>query len=125
MAKKRRRKSVSAIFRRIYQEKPALLASTSNDEVYRRFQQITGKPVNDRQKGIHNNLKSVLRKGDKIHGGRQRTVKQAGDNALEQLEELIDDCMDSAKSIDRDSLASVIQHLRQARKQVILHGAGH
>ena len=42
-----------------------------------------------------------------------------GDTQLELLEHQIDECLILAKTMDRDALASIISHLRQARNETV------
>jgi len=130
--------SVSAKFRDIYDENPDLLKETNNDKIYQLFTEKTGKPLNDSLKGIHNNLKSILRKkhGIKIdragkarRGGRRpaagtaaapSVVRKNSRGAFDRLEETISDALNTAKGMGREELATAIHHLRLAQAYVVL-----
>ncbi|MBL8792784.1 MAG: hypothetical protein JNM56_02650 [Planctomycetia bacterium] len=128
MVKKRKKPSVSSYFREILNDRPDLLQATSNEEIYQLYTERTKKKVNDRDKAILSNLKSVERKKAKLGGRRtaksaNHTVKAAvgrGSSTLDRLEVSIDDCMAAAKGLDRDGLLSVIDHLRKARNEVVI-----
>lgn len=135
MAKKK--KSVSADFRAIYDENVDLLKETNNDKVYQLFAEKTGKPPTDSHKGIHNNLKSILRKKHGINigrGGKRRgrrpgsvaaaaapsVVRKGGRGSFDRLEETISEALNTAKSMGREELATAIHHLRLAQAYVVL-----
>jgi len=139
MAKKK--VSVSSIFRAIYEADLSLLGLPTNDEIYKRYMDKTGQEVNDKAKQINANSKSILRKEHGVSKGspakpaprkasagpavaRPSPVKaeskvHASASSLEQLEENIDECLTFAKNLDRAALASVINHLRIARNEVV------
>jgi hypothetical protein len=124
MAKRRGRRkgSTSAFFRKIFEERPDLLDSKSNDEL--RTLWLAAHP-NQREvpkKVIQNlsNLKSVLRKKKRVKGRRAGTAQvRIGGRGLEALEVQIDECLTMAKNLDRSGLEEVIHHLRRARNQVV------
>ncbi len=131
MAKKRKKPSVSSFFRQIYRERPELLESTSNEEVYNLFSEMTKRKITDRDKAILSNLKSLERKKTKLGTkGRRKPAKSQnhavkaavgrGASHLDRLEESIDDCMAAAKGLDREGLFTVIDHLRKARNEVVI-----
>jgi hypothetical protein len=128
--------SVAGFFRKVFEEKPALLWERSNDELLQRW--LDAHPgqtaVPGKVKANLQNIKSVLRKhGRKRKGGRPK--KSAGaapavSNAapkgramtgsrLEGLEMAIDDCMVMARGIDAEGLHDVIRLLRRARNAVV------
>ena len=131
MANKRKKPSVSSFFRQIYKQQPELLESSSNEEVYNLFSEMTKRKITDRDKAILSNLKSLERKKAK-HGtkgsrkamkAQNHAVKTAvgrGGSHLDRLEESIDDCMSAAKVLDREGLLTVIDHLRKARNEVVI-----
>lgn len=131
----RKKKSVSADFRAIYDENVDLLKETNNDKIYQLFTEKTGKPLNDSLKGIHNNLKSILRKkhginidrGGKPRGGRKpaaaaspAVVRKVSRGTFDRLEETISEALTTAKSMGREELATAIHHLRLAQAYVVL-----
>jgi hypothetical protein len=124
--------SVSGYFRQVFEENPKLLKSGSNQEVFRRW--LEDHPdeteVPKKVKQILSNVKSILR-------SKRRRKRASVDNAptpaesirpitppanqgLESLEADIDECLIEAKSLDREGLESVINHLRLARNEVVL-----
>jgi hypothetical protein len=124
--------SVSAYFRKVFDESPKLLKTRSNDEVLQRWlKDHPGETEVPRQ--VRNslmNVKSVLRKRGRKRGRRQEEAREKATgvkpaprtkvaNALEELEEHIDDCLTVAKLLDRQGLEHVIRLLRQARNEVV------
>jgi len=130
---KRKKVSISSIFKDIYRADPSLLEPGTNDEIYKRYQAKTGQEISDRIKAINTNLKSTLRKAYGVSksavgtpAARTATVVKAAAPAhhpaasrLEQLEENIDECLTFAKNLDRAALESVINNLRRARNEVV------
>ena len=128
--------SVSGYFRRIFEERPDLLAGRSNDELLLRWlkDHPGEKRVPDRVKGNLANIKSVLRKKARKRG-RKKAAEQPAEATtttavavvaartprigLEALEVHIDDALTMAKNLDREGLGSVIDHLRRARNEVV------
>jgi len=148
MAKKKK-VSLSSIFKEIYTADPSLLNLPTNDEVYKRFTDKTGQQITDSVKGINANLKSIMRKQHGVSKGgnakpaaKKRVARPAGTTAtvraaapvkvavhapvskLEQLEESIDECLTFAKNLDRAGLESVINNLRRARNEVVWQLSG-
>jgi hypothetical protein len=134
--------NVSAYFRQIFKENPKLLKAPSNDAVYQRW--LDDHPgeqeVPTRVKQIVSFVKSTLRKKRRKKRASGETtpppaatvapaVESMSSGAstasqdLESLEESIDECLTLAKTLDRESLATVISHLRLARNEIVLkHG---
>ncbi len=125
--------SVSSYFRQIFDENRDLLATTNNDEILKRFTELSGRASTPKDRAILSNLKSQLRKkhaagnGTAKRRGRPPKAKataaaapSAGSNRLEKLEEAIDECMIRARDLDPMGLGSVIEHLRKARNAVVL-----
>jgi hypothetical protein len=123
--------TVSGYFRRIFKENPMLLKERSNDELLRRWlaDHPGYKEVPQTVKNNLANIKSVLRK-KRRKGGRlkaEQPVAAVGEVArpklapksLEALEEHIDDCLTTAKLLDKEGLADVIGLLRRARNAVV------
>jgi hypothetical protein len=130
MAKKAKEpESVAGYFRPIFQENPGLLISRSNDELLQRWlkDHPGEKEVPAKVKQNLANLKSVLRKKARKRGrkapaavaGVQPTPVKKQTRSLEALEIQIDDCLSTARSMDREGLESVISHLRRARNEVV------
>ena len=86
-------------------------------------------PIAERIRANLANLKSVLRK-KRRKGGRPKAEQplaavnavakpKVAPKGLEALEEQIDECLTSAKHLDREGLADVIGLLRRARNAVV------
>jgi len=123
MAKRRGRRkgSTSAFFRNIFEERPDLLDSKSNDELRKLWLQAHPNQREVPKKVIQNlsNLKSVLRKKKRTKGGRASVAQVRPARGLEALEVQIDECLTMAKNLDRSGLEEVIHHLRRARNKVV------
>ena len=128
--RRRRGKGISAYFRQIFHENPALLYSKSNEELRARWLKdhpgYTEVPTTVVQN--LNNLKSLLRRQNRKSGVKPHTARAADGNAyaarrggrgLMALEESIDECLFMAKNLDRPGLSGAIQHLRDARNEVV------
>ena len=124
--------SVSAYFRKVFEEAPKLLKTRSNDEVLQRWLKDhpgeTAVPPQVRNSLM--NVKSLLRKRGRKRARAQDEERERATgvkaaprtkvaNALEELEEHIDDCLTVAKLLDREGLDHVIRLLRQARNEVV------
>jgi hypothetical protein len=135
MSKKKGRKkeNVSAYFRGVFQEKPQWLRQKSNDDLLARYKADHSMPssaeVSKSVKQTMANVKSLMRNSADVASGKP-TVKHIGTGqyylpltlgkvSMEKLEELIDECLASAKSIDREGLDKVIRTLRAARNAVV------
>jgi hypothetical protein len=135
MARGRSKKSAnkSAYFRNVFGEKPQWLNQKSNNELLARYRADHNLPndadVGSSVKQAMANVKSLLRKSGK--GGTATKLRKApttggfhlpialGKVTLETLEELIDECLVSAKHLDRQGLDKVIGSLRKARNEVV------
>jgi hypothetical protein len=126
--------TTAGCFRKVFHENPHLLTERSNKKLLQRWladhprETVVPKSV----KANLANIKSVLRskKRSKVAartlknqptGQEQKkvTTVPTGDTQLELLEHQIDECLILAKTIDRDALASIITHLRQARNETV------
>ncbi len=123
--RKRRRSGISTYFRQVFTEHPEWLNEKSNDPILAKYRADKGLPpdadVDRRIKSGLANLKSNLRKMGRGKG-RARAVAAATaarSNKLEALEEMIDDCLTLAKTLDRVALENIIHLLRKARNQVV------
>ena len=123
--KKRKGPSISGYFRKLFEERPELLAEKSNDAILTRYRKDHSVPESEVLPiSVRNNLaniKSVLRRdGRKATGTSSVKVESRGGSAkLEGLEEFIDEALTMAKTLDRENLQSVIGHLRKARNEVV------
>jgi hypothetical protein len=123
--------TLTGYFRRILNENPKLLKSRSNDQAISSWQaDHPGQEFTSKVRAGFMNAKSALR-----HKKRKRKGKQAEQphgeavhelpkpvnrpHGLEKLEEQIDDCLTSARLLDREGLEAVIHHLRRARNEVV------
>jgi hypothetical protein len=128
--------SKSQIFRRYFDQRPDLLRVPSFDEVIAMYQkEFPDRDFSDSDRQIAANIKSKLRKEKKI-GRRRRRRRHAAaavgveahaapraarsNSALAALEDQIDDCLMTAKRLDREGLEDVIKHLRRARNLVVV-----
>ncbi len=123
-------------FRRVFNENPKLLVTRSNDELLSRWlaDHPGHKVVPPNIQKHMSNVKSVLRKKGRKKLGRPKKVEQNGPvqavsmppkpariapKGLEALEERIDDCLTTAKKLDREGLVDVMRLLRNARNGVV------
>jgi hypothetical protein len=132
--------SVAEYFRRLFQENPGWLNDRSNDEPLRRW--LADHPdhteVPQKVKVGLQNVKNILRKRLAKKIGRPkkdrvsapvaetaptpevaRTPSRLSRKDLEDLEHQIDGCLMSARRLDQEGFAEVINHLRRARNAVI------
>jgi hypothetical protein len=131
MAKRRKRRgeSVMGYFRTVFGEHPEWLNEKSNAATLARYRQDHGlaedAPLDKKITSNLANLKSVLRKQQREGGAGRRTATAVASNhtrgggKLEGLEEMIDDALTQAKTLDREGLRDVIGHLRRARNLVV------
>jgi hypothetical protein len=135
MPKRKRRKgeNISAYFRNVFTEKPQWLKQKSNEDLLARYRadhsMSSDAEVSKSVKQSMANVKSLMRHGDKAASGKPAVKHMRsgpyhlptvfGKVTLETLEDLIDECLSSAKSIDRDGLEKVIRSLRSARNAVV------
>src|SRR6516225_8603988 len=115
MAKRRGRRkgSTSAFFRNIFEERPDLLDSKSNDELRKLWLDAHPNQSEVPKKVIQNlsNLKSVLRKKKRLKRGRAGAAPvRTGARGLEALELQIDECLTMARNLDRVGLEEAIHH---------------
>jgi hypothetical protein len=133
--------SIASYFRAFFEAHPRLLWGRSNKAVLQKWRDDhpDEEDVPDRIKNILANTKSLLRKKKRKKGGR-RKADEAGmamtevlllepaveevavspvQQALEQLEDQIDDCLTLAKSLGREEMADVIGLLKRARNRVV------
>jgi hypothetical protein len=129
--------TVAGYFRQVFKENPAWLKERSNDKLLQKWlaDHSGEKVVPESVKSSLSNIKSVLRskKRKKVARVAQAsqpaatpTVPQAkvarvptGGSKLEALELQIDECLISARHLDRDGLHDVIGLLRRARNAVV------
>ena len=129
--RRRRGKSISGYFRKIFEANPHLLHTKNNDELRARWLKDHPGHTELPKTVVQNlnNLKSLLRRQEREgtwpHGAARGAnggiaVGNRSGRALEALEENIDECLIMAKNMDRPGLASVIRHLRDARNEVVV-----
>ena len=126
--------SVSAYFRRVFDENPKWLDERSNDALYARWlkDHPGEKEVPEKVRQNLSNIKSVLRKQGRRKAGRPKKSAALSQSAaapaerpekmgwnLSYLEEQIDECLTLAKVLDREGLQNVISLLRRARNEVV------
>src|SRR5438132_204572 len=117
MAKrKHKRGSVAGYFREVFAAQPEWLKEKSNDPILAKYRIDHGlaadAQVEKRVKANLANLKSVLRKKSRRKGkmaaaGTVVVTTRSG-HRLENLEEMIDDCLTLAKNLGRDTLEHII-----------------
>ena len=134
--KRKKRGSMSSYFRTVFREKPEWLRQKSNDEIIARYRadhsMAADADVGKSVKQTMANVKSILRKASRqgADGRRSKATSRVptdamanyvrtGKATLENLEELIDECLVAAKGLDREGLDSVIRLLRHARNTVV------
>ncbi len=143
--------TISGYFRQLFAEKPEWLKETSNDAILERYRTDHGLPpgaaLDQSIKSNLANIKSVLRKQSRgprqtapanrvgrVNGAMETQTASPMQstrtgNKLEPLEEMIDNCRDLAKSIDRDGLtdpsidrqglAEVLKGLRRCQNKIV------
>jgi len=126
--------TTAGYFRKVFHENPHLLTERSNKKLLLRW--LADHPgetvVPKKVKANLATLNSVRRskKRTKVAARAQKnqpagleqkkvTTVPTGETQLELLEHQIDECLILAKTIDRDALASIITHLRQARNETV------
>ncbi len=127
--------SPSGYFRKLFTQKPKLLKDRKNDRIYDHW--LKDHPGHDAVpapiKGVLNNIKSQIRKEKGITTGNKAREEPAEQSPptparlsramardLEQLEEVLDDCVQIALRSGKEELKSVLVLLRQARREVSL-----
>jgi len=132
MGRKRKRLSMSGIFREYFAAHPEWLQIKKNDAVLAQF--VADHPnikINKRVKQAMANAKNVARKGGyKGTKGKQRKVAAmqaaivgARGGALggfQLLEDHIDDCLAMAKQIGAGRIDDVVRHLHRARNILVM-----
>ena len=127
--------STAGYFREVFKENPGWLKERSNDKLLQKWlmDHPGEKEVPTKVKSNLSNIKSVLRskkrkKVAKVATGSQPPssapqVKVArvatGGTKLEALELQIDECLISARHLDKEGLHDVIAMLRKARNTVV------
>ena len=128
MAKrKHKRGSIAGYFRQVFEAQPEWLKEKSNDPILAKYRIDHGLAadalVDKRVKSNLANLKSVLRKKSrrksKAAAGGAVVASTRSGHRLENLEEMIDDCLTLAKNLGRDTLEHIINLLRRARNEVV------
>lgn len=129
--KKSKGPSIAGYFRKLFMENPALLEHKTNDQILNHYRKDHGmaadavveKRVKDAMANTKSQLKKKLGAGGKLPatGVKQKMTARvsAGTANMEVLEELIDECMTMARTLDKEGLNDVIRHLRRARNKII------
>jgi hypothetical protein len=129
----RKKETVSGFFRQIFNERPELLDSKSNDELIGMWrdkhpnQKEVPPSVRQNLSNLKSNLRKQRREAQGLGRGKRTYARKAqeapahsvGQNPLELLEEDIDECLTTAKNLDRRGLDMAIKHLRRARNEVV------
>jgi hypothetical protein len=129
----RKKETVSGFFRQIFNERPELLDSKSNEELIGMWrdkhpnQKEVPSSVRQNLSNLKSNLRKQRREAQGLVGGKRSYVRKVqvatgaggGQNPLESLEEAIDECLTTAKNLDRRGLDMAIKHLRRARNEVV------
>jgi hypothetical protein len=125
--------TTAGYFRRIFQEKPRLLTTRSNEEVLNRWlADHPGETEVPRSVKVGlQNVKRLLRskgrrrqKNASAAAGALAAVSRRAESGVQQrrletLEERIDDILMLARGLDEDGLQDVISLLRRARNEVV------
>jgi hypothetical protein len=119
-----------AYFKQLFEQHPELLEGRQNDAIldhYRADHGIAaGVEVDKSVKSSMANLKSISRRkvrntpaASKNSSASAATPKVRPGGKLEHLEEMIDDCLTTARNLDRDGLKEVLHLLRRARNEIV------
>jgi hypothetical protein len=125
--------SIAGYFRKVFKENPTWLKERSNDKLLQRWQtDHPGEEVSTSVKSSLSNLKSILRSKKRKKVAKVATESQpasaapvkvarvpTGGSKLDALELQIDECLISARHLDREGLHDVIGLLRKARNAVV------
>lgn len=130
-----RAETTAGYFRKIFKQHPKYLGERSNKPLLDRWlkdhpgETEVPKAVRANLANVKSVLRSTKRKKTAMRAGeiesvaQQRPVKVArvpsGGSDLESLEHQIDECIISARILDREGLANVVDHLRLARNLVV------
>lgn len=125
--KAKKKETMSGYFRQTFKAHPEWLQLRSNNDVLSLYRSDHGLPadadVGTSIKNTLSNLKSVLRskqrKKAKVAKTHPDMPRAAGNARIDTLEEMIDDCMSLARSLDRNGLRDIIRHLHAARNKVV------
>ncbi len=117
-----------AYFKQLFEKHPELTKGKQNEAILKHYRADHGMAENaELDKSVKSsmaNLKSLARK--KLRGkpaAASTNVASApasrATSKLEHLEELIDDCLTTARNQDREGLKDVLNLLRRARNEVV------
>jgi hypothetical protein len=132
MAKRRKRKSLAAVFKQYYAEHPEWLEGDGNAKAVAQFEQDhPGRKANSQVRQAMYNVKSALKKGETGASTMPQKKTASRDIAavhrttranepLSLLEEQIDDCMSLAKLIGKERMRNVLVSLHRARNEVVV-----
>jgi len=127
--------TTAGYFRKVFKENPRLLGERSNKPLLDRWLKdhvgttVVPKSVKANLANVKSVLRSTRRKqtanraADIESVAQQKPVQVArvpsGSSELERLEHQIDECIISARILDREGLGHVVDHLRMARNLVV------
>jgi hypothetical protein len=133
MAKRRKRKSLAAVFKQYYAEHPEWLEGDGNAKAIAQYEQDhAGRQASSKVRQAMYNVKSALKKGEQgaaRQGGKKAPPRQMSAAArrtarpsapLSMLEEQIDDCMFLARHIGKEEMQGVLANLHRARNAVVV-----
>ncbi len=142
MAKKSQEENKSAYFRQLFTQHPDWLDLTENTQIIEQWKQDhNGAEMPTNVKQVMASIKSNLRKerrggkpapkkrGRKPRGQAAATTPpvrtapakpREAVHSIERLEEMIDNCLVTARGLNVEKLDKVIKHLRLARNGIVL-----
>jgi hypothetical protein len=133
MAKRRKRKSLAAVFKKYYAEHPEWLEGDGNAKAIAQFEEDhAGRKANAKVRQAMYNVKSALNKGETgavRQGGKKAPPRQMAAAArrtarpsapLSVLEAQIDECMFLARHIEKEQMQNVLANLHRARNAVVV-----
>ena|ERR1051326_7472945 len=130
MGKRKGKPSMLGIFKQYFQAHPEWLRTRSNDAVLAQFKaDHPSTEVSTKIKQAMFNAKNWARKGKNVHRRRRRKVEaiqaaikapQRRPDALQLLENQVDECLAMARTIGRETISDVIDHLHRARNRLVI-----
>jgi hypothetical protein len=130
MAKRKGKPSMLGIFKGYFQAHPEWLRTRSNDAVLAQFKgDHPNTEITPKVRQAMFNAKNWARKGKKGRRGRRRKVQavqaamrgpQRHGGALQLLENHVDDSLAMARTIGKEKISDVINHLHRARNMLVV-----
>jgi hypothetical protein len=130
MGRKRKGPSLLGIFKDYIAANPQWLKTRSNDEAMAKFAaEHPELPVDKRVKQAMFNAKNYMKKGHVGRRGRRARVAEINaamassapkTSALQLLENHVDESLAMARTIGKESLGKIIDHLHRARNMLVL-----